>query len=128
MTQRIEYTLFQPGLFLNYFTHPHKSAEHVHSFETQFDFEKRRAIVPDRDDTIITLTTVQDLAKVVAKAVEYDSSWPVVGGVKGCDISIAELIHLGEEIRGMYSSIVTSLGPFLAVSNLSLHIMVSHGR
>jgi hypothetical protein len=103
MIQRIEYTLFQPGLFLNYFTHPHKSAEHVHSFETQFDIENRRAIVPDRcDDTLITLTTVQDLANVVARAVEYEDTWPVVGGAKGCDVSITELIRLAEEIRGLY--------------------------
>jgi hypothetical protein len=114
LTQRIEYTLFQPGLFLNYFIHPHKSAKHVHSFETQFDFENRRAIVPDRcGDTIITLTAVQDLANVVAKAVEYEGTWPVVGGVKGCDLSITELIQLGEDIRGTSRMIVTTFGPLL---------------
>ena len=97
----LEYTLFQPGLFLNYFTHPYHSSPHVNTFQTQFDFQNRRAIVPEGcDDVKITLTAAQDVANIVVKAVEYDGEWPVIGGIKGCDISIAELIHLGEDIRG----------------------------
>ena len=36
---------------------------------TMFDYENRRAIVVDGHDFIMTLTTVQDLAAVVAEAV-----------------------------------------------------------
>lgn len=52
------------------------------------------------DDVKITLTTAQDLANVVVKAIEYEGEWPVNGGIKGCDLTIAELIRLGEAVRG----------------------------
>lgn len=71
------------------------------TFETQIDFQNRRAIIPDvGDDVKISLTTVQDLAAVVVKAIEFEGEWPVVGGVKGCEMSFSDLIYLGEEIRG----------------------------
>lgn len=85
--------------------------------------------MPDRcDDTIITLTTVQDLANIVAKAVEYEGTWPVLGGVKGCDVSITELIRLAEEIRGTYPTVVTTLGVIFAVSGHVHYIMVRRRR
>ena len=69
--------------------------------EIPFDFNKRRALVLDGgDDNRITLTTVQDLANVVAKAIDFDGEWPVVGGIRGADMSIGQLIALGEKIRG----------------------------
>lgn len=96
----MEYCVFQPGLFTNYFTHPYKSAKHVSTFETQFDFSNRRAIVPEGcDDVKMTLTTASDLANIVVRAIEYEGEWPVQGGIKGCEISIAEIIRLREEIR-----------------------------
>lgn len=52
------------------------------------------------DDDRITLTSAQDLAAVVARAVEYEAAWPVVGGIRGCEMTVAELLRLGEEIRG----------------------------
>lgn len=58
-------------------------------------------ILVDGDDGIrITLTAVQDIARVVARAVEYEGEWPVVGGIQGSNISIGEFIALGERIRG----------------------------
>jgi hypothetical protein len=97
----LEYTLFQPGLFVNYLTFPHKSTEHLHLFETPFDFENRRAIVIDGSyDDRITFTSVHDLANVVAMAIDFDAEWPVVGGIRGTDISIGQLIVLGEKVRG----------------------------
>jgi hypothetical protein len=69
------------------------------------DFNKRRALTLDGgDDDRITLTTVQDLANVVALAVEYEGEWPVVGGIKGTEISIGELLTLGEKVRGTFIS------------------------
>ena len=71
------------------------------------DFQHRRAIVLDGDDgggdgtdDRIALITVKDLAAVVARAVEYEGEWPVVGGIRGCELSVGEIIRLGEEIRG----------------------------
>lgn len=57
------------------------------------------------DNDHITLTTVQDLANVVAKAIDFEPEWPTIGGIRGADISIGRLIALGEKMRG-------SCGPF----------------
>lgn len=46
------------------------------------------------------MTTLEDLVKVVVRAVDYDGEWPVVGGIKGTELSIGELIKIGERVRG----------------------------
>ncbi|KAM7185875.1 hypothetical protein V8F33_012141 [Rhypophila sp. PSN 637] len=97
----LEYSLFQPGLFLNYFTHPHQSAKYLPTIATPFDFENRRAIILEGgDDVPMTLTTVQDLANIISKAVEHDDEWPLVGGISGDTVTIGELIAIGEKVRG----------------------------
>ncbi|OAQ76310.1 hypothetical protein VFPBJ_08670 [Purpureocillium lilacinum] len=97
----IEYSLFQPGLFVNYFTYPYKSANHVVPIETPIDFNNSRALAIDgAEESRLTLTTVQDLAQVVARAVEYGGEWPIIGGVQGTEITVGQLIALGGKIRG----------------------------
>jgi nucleoside-diphosphate-sugar epimerase len=97
----LEYCLFQPGLFLNYLANPHKTSTHVTAIETPFDFQNKRAIMAQgSEDACVTWTTVRDLANVVVKAVEYEGAWPVVGGIRGNRISMADLIKLGEKLRG----------------------------
>ncbi|KAJ4990483.1 NmrA-like family protein [Stagonosporopsis vannaccii] len=100
----LEYCLFQPGLFTNYLANPHKSATHLAPIQTPFDFGSRRMIVYSGElESKMTFTTVQDLAGVVVRAVEYEGVWPVVGGIKGSDLSLGELIKLGEKLRGSIS-------------------------
>lgn len=53
------------------------------------------------ENDLITLTSAQDFAQVVARAVEYEGEWPLIGGIKGTEISIGELVALGERVRGM---------------------------
>ncbi|KAK0726670.1 hypothetical protein B0T21DRAFT_372037 [Apiosordaria backusii] len=97
----LEYTLFQPGQFTDYLCYPYKTSKHVHPFQTQIDFDARRAIVLEGSENArITLITAKDLANVVAKAVEYEGEWPVVGGIKGDELTIGEIIALGEKVRG----------------------------
>jgi hypothetical protein len=94
-----------PGLFTNYLAHPHKTATHFRSFENPFDFDNRRAVIREgSENDIITLTTVQDLANVVALAVEYKDEWPVVGGIRGTDISLEKLLLIGQQVRGIFCS------------------------
>lgn len=64
------------------------------------DFENRRAIIVEGHDPVITLTTVQDLAAVVARAVDYDGEWPVIGGIKGNKVTVSQILEIGEKIRG----------------------------
>ena len=96
-----------PGLFTNYLTHPYKSTKHVHPMQTPFDFGTRRLLmVEDGDDARITFTTVTDVANVVAKAVEYEGEWPVVGGIRGDDLAMEEVIKMGERIRKFIAAIL----------------------
>jgi hypothetical protein len=86
-----------PGLLINYFTYPHRSVNHFSPFETQIDFDNRRVIIIEGgEDDSIMLTTMQDLANIVALAMEYEHEWPVVGGIKGTDSFVDQLIALGE--------------------------------
>ncbi|KAH0431623.1 NmrA-like family protein [Colletotrichum camelliae] len=97
----LEYSLFQPGLFTNYLTYPFSSSKHVTQLETPVDFNQCRALVVDgSEDAPLTFTTAQDLARIVALAVEYKGEWPLVGGIKGAEITMGQLIALGEKIRG----------------------------
>ncbi|KAK4652204.1 hypothetical protein QC762_609060 [Podospora pseudocomata] len=89
------------GQFTDYLCYPYKSSKHIHPFQTQIDFHARRAIIlEDSEDARITWTTAKDLANVVAKAVEHEGEWPVVGGIRGDEVTIGEIIALGEKIRG----------------------------
>ncbi|KAI3342334.1 hypothetical protein F4824DRAFT_512072 [Ustulina deusta] len=97
----IEYTLFQPGLFLDYLAFPHKTSKHVDPLQTVFDFENRRALVVDgHEDAIMTLTTVADAAAVIARAVSYDGKWPTTGGIRGNRVSISQILEIGSRVRG----------------------------
>ena len=73
----------------------------MHLMELPLDFHKRRALILDGgDDDRMVLTTVQDLANVVARAIDFEGEWPVIGGIKGAELSVGQLLALGEQIRG----------------------------
>ena len=91
-------------MFLNYLTGPYQSSNHIHVLETPIDFNKRRALLLEGgDDDRITLTTVQDIANVVARAIDFEGEWPVLSGIRGADMSIGQLIALGEKVRGGFA-------------------------
>jgi hypothetical protein len=97
----LEYSLFQPGIFTNYMTHPYDSTKHITPLEVPFDFNKRRALILEGgEDNHACFVTVQDLSNVVARAVEFEGEWPVIGGIRGTEMSVGQLIALGEKIRG----------------------------
>jgi len=74
----------------------------VTPLDTFIDFQNRRAIVVDgHEDAIITLTTVQDIAGVVAGAIEVDGEWPEIGGIRGNRVTISQILEIGEKIRGL---------------------------
>ncbi|KLJ08186.1 hypothetical protein EMPG_09954 [Blastomyces silverae] len=101
MENKLEYTLFQPGLFLDYLAFPHKTAKHLDPLQTVFDFENRRAIVVDgHEDAIMTLTTVADLAAIVAQAVDYKGKWPSVSGIRGKRVTVSQLLEIGKRVQG----------------------------
>ncbi|KAL1794104.1 hypothetical protein ACET3X_007525 [Alternaria dauci] len=100
---QIEYCLFQPGFFTEYFAAPHRTAKHFHTFKMFADFEYRRAIILEgSEDAPLTLTTVEDMAKVVALALEYTGKWPTVGGFQGTQTTLSAFLSLAESIRGPF--------------------------
>lgn len=99
-TRVLEYTLFQPGVFLDDLAAPHQTASHVSPLQTPFNFADRRAVVVDGHNPIYTFTRVQDMAKMVARAVEYEGIWPDIGGMCGGKMRASEVVALGEKVRG----------------------------
>jgi len=93
--------LFQPGLFLDYLAFPYMTAKYLDPLQTVFDFENRRAMVVEgHEDAIMTLTTVADLAKVVALAVECSGRWPTTSGIRGNRLTFSQILKIGARIRG----------------------------
>lgn len=98
----LEYTLFQPGLFLDYLASPYQTSTHVAPLDTIFNYEDCQAIVIDGyEDVTITLTTTADTAAVIAKAIDYDGEWPEISGIQGNRATLSQVIKLGEKIRGI---------------------------
>lgn len=106
----LEYTLFQPGLFLEYLGAPHQTATHLRPLNTPIDMANRRAVVVAGCDAVLGLTSVRDLAGAVVGAVEMAGVWPVVGGVRGSRVTVGEVVAIGERVRGSCSAF---LAPFL---------------
>lgn len=99
----LEYCLFQPGILTDFLAHPYAEKKHAKTVATVFDFSGRRTISCQGSETQkITFTTIQDLANVVLRAVEYTAEWPVNGGISGSDLSVKQVAALGEKIRGTY--------------------------
>jgi len=100
----LEYCLFQQGMLVDYMAWPHRHPESVHvvPVETPIEFHTKRALVLDEENARITFTTSKDLAQVVALAVEWDETkeWPRIGGIKGWEGTLGEVIAMGEKIRG----------------------------
>ncbi|KAI1459616.1 hypothetical protein F4805DRAFT_47871 [Annulohypoxylon moriforme] len=99
--QVLEYTLFQPGLFLDYLAYPYRTSKHVDPLQSVFDFENRRAIVVEgHEDAIMTLTTVADVAKVVVRAIDYEGTWPKTSGIRGNRVTFSQILEIGQKVRG----------------------------
>lgn len=50
---------------------------------------------------VMTLTTVADLAAIVARAVDCDDSqrWPLVGGIRGNRLTMKEIVDICRRVR-----------------------------
>jgi hypothetical protein len=89
-------------MFLDYLASPYKTAKYVTPLDTFIDFQNRRAIVVEgHEDAVMTLTTVQDIAGIVAAAVDLRSGWPETGGIRGNRVTVSEIIKIGEKVRGL---------------------------
>jgi hypothetical protein len=57
-------------------------------------------MVDGHEDAIMTLTTVTDLASIVARAVDYEGRWPAVGGIQGNRVTFSQIVEIASKIRG----------------------------
>lgn len=87
---------------MDYLAHPYSPAKFVTTFPIMFDMENARATSVEDGTAKFVLTTVRDVTKVVAQAIDYPKPWPVDGGMIGTKTSMAELVRLGEKITGRY--------------------------
>ncbi|KAK7755000.1 hypothetical protein SLS62_003084 [Diatrype stigma] len=95
----IEYTRFQVGAFMDYFSHPHNTTKYIQTLPFTFDFENQQATVVEGTlDDVVVWTTVNDIANVAVRAIEYEGEWPAVGGISGSRVTNGQMLKLGEAI------------------------------
>ncbi|KAF2002574.1 NAD(P)-binding protein [Amniculicola lignicola CBS 123094] len=100
--QILQYTLFHPSIFLDYFAHPHPlpPSQSLITWPFFIDFASRRAMILDSGDQPLVLTAISDISQILALALEDERPWPEIGGIRGTLTSMKELVALGREIRG----------------------------
>ncbi|PGH00862.1 hypothetical protein AJ80_09114 [Polytolypa hystricis UAMH7299] len=95
-----EFCLFQPNFFQNYLSYPHKSAKHMFITSIMLDIQQKKALQLDDGAQWTVITSVEDVAKVVALAIDYPGKWPETGGIVGTRIQVKDLISLAQKVRG----------------------------
>lgn len=99
-------------MFLDYLAVPYKTSKHLDPVQTVFDFQNRRAIVVEgHENAVMTLTTVADLAAIVALAVDYEGRWPATGGVVGNRLTFSQVVEIGSVVRGIAHSRMYRMEP-----------------
>ncbi|KAL7896311.1 hypothetical protein HDV63DRAFT_173505 [Trichoderma sp. SZMC 28014] len=117
----LEYTLFQPGLFIDYLASPYQTAKHVAPLDIFISYEKCQAIIVDgHEDVTMTLTSAADTAAVIAKAIGSADEWPEISGIQGNRATLSQIIKLGEKIRGRSFTVTKVQLDDLKAGNISL--------
>lgn len=86
---------------MDYLGFPYKTSKHIAPLSTFIDFQHCRAIVIEDHDFFMTFTAAHDLATVVARAVDYEGEWPVIGGIRGNRVPVSKILEIGEKVRGV---------------------------
>jgi hypothetical protein len=98
--QVLEYCLFQPSIFMDYFAHPYAPSSDLFTWPFFIDLENRRAMVLDAGDQPIVLTAIADDSAILSLALDDPRPWPAVGGIRGAPTCINEILELAQKIRG----------------------------
>ncbi|KAL2192879.1 hypothetical protein P885DRAFT_72624 [Corynascus similis CBS 632.67] len=96
----IEYTLFQPGWFMNYLGGAHQTCKHFRTTTILVNHDKGRTIIVSDPSSLVTYTAIHDVVNIVVKAIDYEGEWPEVGGINGHTLSVADEVAIGERVRG----------------------------
>lgn len=96
----LEYCLFQPSVFMDYFAHPSPLSPNLITWEFFIDFNKRRAIILDDGNDSFALTSIADISGMLALALDDSRPWPSIGSMEACRTTSKELLALGKKLRG----------------------------
>ncbi|KAE8380008.1 hypothetical protein BDV26DRAFT_258105 [Aspergillus bertholletiae] len=96
----IEWGLFQPGLLMDYLAHPCPPSKHFDTFPLFFDLENARAIFVEDGLRPVVFTASEDVAKVVARAIDSPEPWTTDGGIVGHRTTFKEIVQIAEKITG----------------------------
>ena len=96
----LEYCLFQPSIFLDYFAHPYAPTKPLYTWPFMIDFNSRHAIILDDGKQPLVLTSAHDDAEILLRAIEDPRPWPSVGGIRGWRTTMADILAVGKEVRG----------------------------
>ncbi|EAT87278.1 hypothetical protein SNOG_04887 [Parastagonospora nodorum SN15] len=96
----LEYCLFQPSVFMDYFAHPHSLTPGLFTWTFFVDLENRRAMILDDGEIPVVITAISDISEVLALALDDPRPWPVIGGIQGAKTTSNEILALGKKIRG----------------------------
>ncbi len=99
----LEFCLFQTGVFMNYLVYPHVTAKTLFITCIGIDVKEGQAVMVEEGEGYRVYTTIQDVAKVVAAAIDYEGTWPEIGGMVGSRIKPKDLIKLVEKNAGTFS-------------------------
>lgn len=97
--KKLEYCLFQPSIFMDYFAHPNPLSPGLITWPFFIDFEKRRAMVLDGGDQPIVVTAIADISDMLERALSDERVWPTTGDMRGARTNINELLALGKKLR-----------------------------
>lgn len=87
---------------MNYLSYPYISAEHLAIQCVGTDVATKHALITEKGDAWQVYTTVQDFAKVVALAIDFEGKWPEVGGVVGSRVREKDYIELMDRYTGRF--------------------------
>lgn len=85
---------------MDYLAHPCPPSKHFDTFPLLFDLENARAVVVEDGSHPVVFTASADVAKVVARAIDYPEPWTVEGGIVGHRTSYKEIVQIAEKVTG----------------------------
>ena len=83
---------------MNYLAYPNRTAKYLYNSGMFHCPGEGHSLIVDDGEYWETWTTIQDVAKVVARAIDFEGRWPEIGGVVGTKIKPKDLIKLAEEV------------------------------
>ena len=99
----LEYTLFENGLFANYLAVGTPGIGHLSSYPFMFDIEHYKATLAADTSMYHVYTRAEDIGRFVAASLDLEK-WPAVSHMQGDRKTVAEVLRLAEQVRGVFRS------------------------